>query len=162
MRVNVMDMESADNYIITPEELPNSIIVMNIGSSDEDMTKVAIESAFAQYGSINRIIFQSETNSNESAQHALLIFNSESSASAALAHNGQEILGSPITVMLASSIAVYASPDADIQARCPPALEPIAQKVQSWAASGRPWRRIVHDSFVEILSTGYLLGVKVS
>jgi hypothetical protein len=97
-----------EGSIILDDEVARAIVVQGIPEADAAATDAALHDAFARYGNITRLIFQGDGSGH--TQHAVLVYEREPSAAAALTAVGTLILGSPVNVLLANNLAGQRKP----------------------------------------------------
>lgn len=163
---NTTEAEEDENNLITDEEMPRSLVITGIPQAEPSITEKAIFDMFSGYGPITRVIFQSSnadpttvpqeptnettpTNNSGSFQHAVLIFAREASAVASLVCDKQDLLGAPVHVILATTLA-------------PPPPPPSSTSSSSDSSVPQTFHRPTFASAVvaDMIAQGYLYGVQ--
>jgi hypothetical protein len=89
---------------VAETEIPRAVIVTGIPAADTSTTQKALLDVFLAYGTVERVIIQSDA-ADSTKQHAILVFSRETGAASALAFNLHHVLGGQVSVFLASTLA---------------------------------------------------------
>lgn len=101
------DAAGAEPSLLSPEEVPRSIVVSGIPVADPVATERALLDAFSSFGGIARLIFQDEglvVEGRPTRQRAVIVFQREPAATNAVIASGMSVLGAPVQVVLASHL----------------------------------------------------------
>jgi len=101
--------EVAEDEVITPEQMPCTIVVTGLPVGDAPTTRTALDAACADFGTIQKTIFQQDG----AQQHAVVVLDTQAAAMSAVTKlNGGEIMGATVSVVSASGL----TPDVDTSA----------------------------------------------
>jgi len=107
--------EVAADEVITPEQMPCTVVVTGLPAGDAATTRAALDASCADFGVVQKTIFQQDG----AQQHAVVVLDSQAAAMSAVAKlNGGEIMGATVSVVSAAGLA----PEIDGRGGAPTAL----------------------------------------
>ena len=93
--------EVAEDEVITPEQMPCTIVITGLPAGDAATTRAALDAACTGFGAIQKTIFQQDGEQ----QHAVVVLDTQAAAMSAVAKlNGGEIMGATVSVVSATGL----------------------------------------------------------